>query len=109
VVRHSALKDIVWGADPQKGKNVPQNLQLWSDWYTILTVKTKNVLHTHGDFSLSAIHGMNIDSKTIQAVDGNGKLDLWDEACRRDGETKRLIDRGPENLHCRQGSLKDEF
>lgn len=107
VVRHSALQDVVWGADPKKGKNVPQNLQLWSDWYTIL--KAKKVWHTHSDFSLSAIHWMNIDSKTIQGVDGNGKLDLWDESWRRDGETERLIDRGPENLRCHQGSLKDAY
>jgi hypothetical protein len=107
VVRHSAIKNIVWGANPKEDKKVPQNLQLWSDWYTIL--KAKKVWHTHSDFSLSAIHWMNIDSKTIQGVDENGELDLWDESWRRDGETERLIDRGPENLRCRRGSPKEAF
>jgi len=72
-------------------------LQLWSDWYTILLAK--RVIHTHSDFSISAIHWMNIqNTKTVmglKSVEGQAEkvLDLIDESWRRDGETIPLRDR----------------
>uniref|UniRef100_A0A7S1YT38 Uncharacterized protein n=1 Tax=Trieres chinensis TaxID=1514140 RepID=A0A7S1YT38_TRICV len=73
-----------------------QILELWVDWYSIL--RAKEVYHTASDFSQSAIHWMNINSKIIMGVTGEGKLSLIDEAWRRDGETPRLVDRKPEEL-----------
>jgi hypothetical protein len=39
-----------------------QMIQLWADWYTLVIAKL--IYHTHSDFSISAIHWQNIDSKT---------------------------------------------
>ncbi len=73
-----------------------QTLQMFCDWYTIS--QGSHVLHTHSDFSLSAIHFMNIhNSQTILGTDNN-HLNLVEESWRRDGETPRLIDRKPDNL-----------
>jgi len=125
-VSHSAIRNKQWGArsnataiaeDMARKHNITvpdlQNLQLWSDWYTMVSARTK-VLHTHSDFSLSAIHWMNTPSQTIMGMrnatradeeDSNGEvkvgervLDLIDEEWIRDGETPRLIDRPLEAL-----------
>lgn len=66
------------------------NLQLFSDWFTL--VQAKKVYHTHSDFSLSAIHWMNIDSKALGGIK-DGKLVLKDASWRVDGETERVVDR----------------
>jgi len=77
----------------QRRLHLIQTLQMWADWYTILTAKA--VYHTHSDFSLSAIHWQNIvPAKTILGYDSNqGRLLLRDEVWRVDGETARLVDR----------------
>jgi len=63
---------------------------MWADWYTILTAKM--VYHTHSDFSISAIHWQNIESKTIDGYDRFGHyLKLVDESWRQDGETACLV------------------
>ena len=67
-----------------------QHMQLWADWYTILTAKM--VYHTHSDFSVSAIHWQTIPSKVIGDV-VSGELQLTGESWIVDGETARLIDR----------------
>lgn len=94
-VEHSAFEKEEGGAS-----HAVNNMQLWSDWYTILMAK--QVLHTHSDFSISAIHWMNIkDTKTIMGIMYMGLpngtttkvLDLIDESWRRDGETIPLRDR----------------
>jgi hypothetical protein len=69
-----------------------QNLQMWCDWYTILTAKF--VYHTHSDFSISAIHWQNLDSFEIMGLNATtGELELEEESWRITGETKRLVDR----------------
>jgi hypothetical protein len=69
-----------------------QTMQLWADWYTLLTAKL--IYHTHSDFSISAIHWQNIDSKTIGNYDPETRnLELLEESWRIDGETARLVDR----------------
>ena len=111
--QHPAWREVVhsafersWGSRGQHYKPVEgefiepvlkfdherQNLQLWADWYTLVTAK--KVIHTHSDFSLSAIHWQNIDSQTIG--DWNPEtheLELHPESWRADGETARLVDR----------------
>lgn len=74
-----------------------RSLQMFCDWYTIS--QGKHVLHTHSDFSISGIHFMNIhNSQTILGTNENNQLKLVEESWRRDGETARLVDRGPDNL-----------
>jgi hypothetical protein len=69
-----------------------QNLQMWCDWYTMLTAKF--VYHTHSDFSISAIHWQNLDSREIMGLNATtGELDLEEESWRITGETERLVDR----------------
>jgi hypothetical protein len=69
-----------------------QNVQMWADWYTILTAKT--VYHTHSDFSISAIHWMNNrDSHSIEGVHPDGTLNTHPESWWVDGETAPLIER----------------
>jgi hypothetical protein len=69
-----------------------QNLQMWCDWYTMLTAKF--VYHTHSDFSISAIHWQNLDSRTIMGLNATtGELELEEESWRISGETERLVDR----------------
>lgn len=105
-VKHSALDDNghqEWGsrAVPTEQGHVDQNLQIWADWYAIL--RAKYVVHTHSDFSLSAIHWMNIPSRTI--LDYNpesGTVDLTEESWRVDGETAPLIERTLEAVGTQQ-------
>lgn len=70
-----------------------QDLQMWADWYTLLTAEL--VYHTHSDFSVSAIHWRNLDSRSIQGMGDDGKLLLVNESWRVDGETEPLVDRTP--------------
>jgi hypothetical protein len=100
-VQHSAFRSFMsWGKRgdlTEKDYSVTlQDLQMWSDWFTILSAK--KVWHTHSDFSLSAIHWMNIESKTITGVDANGNLQLIDESWRRESLFAPLLDRTEENL-----------
>jgi hypothetical protein len=74
-----------------------QHLQMWSDWYAMACAN--QVWHTHSDFSLSAIHWMNVDSRTIKGVDPRtNKLKLIQEAFRTDDRMMPLKDRGPDDL-----------
>eukprot|EP00977_Amphora_coffeiformis_P008672 scaffold1971_cov127-Amphora_coffeaeformis.AAC.3 len=70
-VVHSA-QAISWGN--RNGDNIPRRvldseskrmgqLQLWADWYTIL--RASSVIHTHSDFSSSAVHWMNIADSSV--------------------------------------------
>lgn len=69
-----------------------QNVQMWADWYTILTAKT--VYHTHSDFSISAIHWMNNrDSHSIEGLHADGTLNAHPESWWVDGETAPLVER----------------
>ena len=91
---HSALR-ISWKegkrVDKRKVDKHQQNLQMMADWLTMLTAK--EVYHTKSDFSLSAIHWMNIPSKTIMGFK-DGTLMLQDEYWRTgDGEAPRMVDR----------------
>jgi hypothetical protein len=93
VVYHSALHRS-WNNKPGQviKENVhDQQLQLWVDWYSLL--KANQVYHTHSDFSISAVHWTNKESKSIVGVDAAGVLQLTDESYRVDGETTRLVDR----------------
>jgi hypothetical protein len=72
-------------------------MQLWSDWYTVL--RADHVYHTHSDFSLSAIHWNEIDSKTIKGINPeSGELEFSDEAWRVDEPMPRLVDRTGDQL-----------
>ena len=96
-------------------------LTMYSDWWTLASAKQK-VWHTHSDFSLSAVHWMNKESKTIMGMRevaeedledhpdlkvGDQMLDLIDEEWIRDGETPRLVDRTLDMLkNCDDEQLK---
>jgi len=80
------------------------NIQLFCDWYTILMAD--KVYHTHSDFSLSAIHWNDIESKTIQGVDPSNKLQLSDESWRLESTMPPLVDRSGNGLaHCDIGPI----
>ena len=101
-VSHSALVDVWWGANGTE-LVVPHNdsnLQLFSDWYTILGAQ--HVYHTHSDFSLSAIHWNDIDSKTIQGTNPQtGRLEFSRAPWRVETPAKPLVNRTePEMKHC---------
>lgn len=68
-----------------------QNLQMWADWYTLLTAR--QVYHTHSDFSVSAIHWNTIPGHVIQGTDPQGRLLTTEESWLVDGETPALINR----------------
>jgi len=94
--KHPAWKVVVHSAALRKTNDLydpnEQFMQLWADWYALLTAK--KVYHTHSDFSISAVHWQNIDSKTLLDYDQmSGKLEMADESWRIDGETARLVDR----------------
>jgi hypothetical protein len=111
-VKHSALTSLKWGSRDNSTvhkkmnstlrelQQHEQNLQMWSDWYTV--IMAKYVIHTHSDFSLSAIHWMNIDSKTIHGLLKDNTLDLVDESWRVDdrqnGVTPKLSQRTKDQL-----------
>ena len=106
-IRHSALSEVEWGsADNRKSVNltaptsIDVEMQLWSDWYTIL--RAEHVYHTHSDFSLSAIHWNEIDSKTVNGIDRKtSALLLVDEHWRVETPMPRLVDRrGDELKNC---------
>lgn len=110
-VRHSAFMRFMWQPgvklDPKDRSVRVQDLQMFSDWYTIACAK--QVWHTHSDFSLSAIHWMNVDSKTIMGMEGE-ELKLIEEPWRREGDQPRLIDRGPEELaNCKEPQNKSSL
>mmetsp|Transcript_806 Transcript_806/g.962 ORF Transcript_806/g.962 Transcript_806/m.962 type:complete len:191 (-) Transcript_806:300-872(-) len=97
VVKHSAM-NIVWGKSKEKDDKVDkihdvqqQTMQMWSDWYTILTAK--KVYHTFSDFSTSAVHWQSIPSRIFGGLDENGKLKLGMEIHIHDGPTEPLVDR----------------
>jgi hypothetical protein len=108
-VRHSAYGDIIdWGSlrhGDQKKKETTnivtnkqdekmnQDLQLWADWYTLLTAET--VYHTPSDFSGSAVHWSNKrDSHVIRGYNATtGQLETDMEWWWRDGVTVPLKDR----------------
>ena len=137
-VRHSILKKTTWGnrgVGDQQGVvetmvtnklnitvDVLHDLTMHSDWLTIAAAKEK-VLHTHSDFSLSAVHWMNKESKTIMGMReatsedvanhearkvGDKVLNLIDEEWYRDGETPRLIDRTVDMLkNCKDEQIEE--
>ncbi len=100
--------------DRRRQRHVQRTLQMWADWYTILTAQA--VYHTHSEFSISAIHWQNIvPSKTILGYHATtGQLILRDESWRVDGETERLVDRrvgarGTSELRwCRGNEIQQE-
>jgi hypothetical protein len=58
----------------------------------------RKVYHTHSDFSVSAVHWMDIDSKSIKGYDASrGELVLaeesWRESWKEEGVTPPLRDR----------------
>ncbi len=66
LVHHSALRRISWGRNPSgmKDRNGDGELQMWSDWYTLLNAQ--KIYHTFSDFSLSVSRwNENIQSWTI--------------------------------------------
>ena len=101
-VVHSALS-LEWGPNQlRKPKKLTatedeeikarQNLQMWADWYTLLTAKT--VYHTHSDFSVSAIHWTNkVNSHSLQGTKNGRTLITVRESWWVDGETTPLVDR----------------
>lgn len=108
-VYHSASKSFMWDkrGEPSEKEASPknQNLQMWSDWYVM--AMAENVWHTHSDFSLSAIHWMGVQSKTLMGVDGTGNLKLKDEPWRTDEVMLPLKDRGPNDVkNCKGEELE---
>lgn len=98
-VQHSAIQELTWGRRKnqklQANKTSNQTLQMWADWYVMLTAE--KVYHTHSDFSISAIHWMNLDSLSLQGME-NGHLKVVNESWRVDGETIPLVDRTTDGL-----------
>jgi hypothetical protein len=92
IVQHTATSKF-WGKTPEPhAKNrAIQVLQMWVDWFTILSAQ--QVYHTASDFSHSAIHWQNLDARIIHGVHPNGTLDFVHESWIRDGLTPRLVDR----------------
>lgn len=110
-VQHSALDHIDWNSpqqrqgayeqddtddignrDSESEWDTQQQFQLWVDWWTILTAQ--KVYHTHSDMSLSAIHWMNIESKTIRDYnDTSDQVDLVVEYWRHVPPTPPLVER----------------
>ena len=106
-VTHSALRTVQWGHDDNSSTTTTnrlavstspragQNLQLWSDWYTIL--RADQVYHTHSDFSASAVHWSNkTDSYIVRGLQvhtndsqGGPRLDLRPERWRRREQQQR--------------------
>jgi hypothetical protein len=90
---------LTWGmreehhqSAPLAGNRKRETLQMFADWYTILTAKM--VYHTHSDFSISAIHWQNLPSKSIGEYDTkSGQLMLTEESWREDGESAPLVNR----------------
>ena len=107
-VRHSALPDVEWASgdsatdglaitNQTESRQDDGTMQLWSDWYTIL--RADHVYHTHSDFSLSAIHWNEIDSKTILGSNAeSGELVLSEESWRIDEPMPRVVDRTGDEL-----------
>lgn len=92
-VEHSAFgQSWGWRNNPKRSPNktISQTLQMWADWYVMLTAE--KVYHTHSDFSVSAIHWMNLDSLSLQGME-NGHLKMVNESWRVDGETAPLVER----------------
>lgn len=90
--RHASYKSDRFIKPASDWSTEQQTLMMFADWYTIL--KAKRVLHTHSDFSISAIHWMNIDSRSIQGYDPQANsLILQEESWIVDGETAPLIER----------------
>lgn len=102
-VRHSAMGKE-WGPHAgqimQINRNLTpdqikeqQNLQMWSDWYTLLTAKA--IYHTHSDFSISAIHWTNkVEAHNLQGMQSDGRtLKMVRESWWVDGETEPLSQR----------------
>ena len=96
-IRHSAFSSLEWGPTLRNAYTDEDHMMnLWCDWYTILMAE--KVIHTHSDFSLSAIHWRNLESKTIQGVDQNGSLVLIDEPWRREQSVIPLVQRKENEL-----------
>jgi hypothetical protein len=94
-VQHSAIQGVRWAERTYpKMANISivitskdRNRQLWADWYTIMKA-TERVYHIHSDFSLSAIHCSDVDSRTIQGLfPQNGSLHLTTEWWRQGDHT----------------------
>lgn len=118
IVTHSATR-VKWGDRKESRKGFGQYpetkeekerqiRQMWCDWLTLLLAK--KVVHTHSDFSLSAVHWMGSDdpdqhgdiiwSRTIIGVKNN-ELILEKESWVTEPTMKRLVDRhGEELAHC---------
>ena len=105
-VHHSVLKHrMKWGnpktEDYYKNPNwTPDELnmmQTYADWYTVLIAE--KVYHTYSDFSISAIHWMNIESRTYSGIDPEtSDLQLLQENWIIDGETPPLVARSESEL-----------
>lgn len=110
-VQHSASKSFMWDNHGELTKQdetqETQQFQMWSDWYAMACAE--KVWHTHSDFSLSAIHWMNVDSRTIKGIDPRtNKLKLIQEAFRTDEQMVPLKDRGPDDLkYCAKDKEKN--
>ena len=99
IVAHSAKLSMAWGLRDKEYRKPhvkiqpdEQDLQMFADWLTILTARM--VYHTHSDFSISAIHWQNIQSKVIMGYNPRTKkLEFEDESWRQDDETPPLVDR----------------
>ena len=98
-VQHSAMYELqLLNKDNKEEQQNPdvirkQNLQMWSDWYTLLMADT--VYHTHSDFSISAIHWMNNhNAHSILGYNTETKqFETQIESWWRDGETIPLVQR----------------
>lgn len=84
-VRHSAIPNLQWTAGTFTLDHTDEVLQLWADWWTLYNAK--RVLHTHSDFSRSAIRWSHCEnSYTIGGTDeDSGALrlirdTLWGDA-----------------------------
>jgi hypothetical protein len=99
-VSHSSLA-VSWG--DRDGRDIPRvpvdentkearDLQAWADWVTIS--KCTSLLHTHSDFSSSAVYWMKLsNSHVIDGVDPTGGLRLIPEALHRQPLARPLSQR----------------
>jgi hypothetical protein len=97
-VHHSALRSISWGGgDLDHQRKDDSDLQMWADWYTLLSAR--KIYHTASDFSRSASRwNEKIESWTIRGSNEDGLVLKKDGEGSLHGGVPKLVDRATNEL-----------